>query len=144
MKGVILAAGDGGRLRSLTGIPKALLEVGGVSLIEYPLAALAAVGVSDIAVVVGYQADRLCHRLSELHPDLSFVYNEVYDGGNAVSLYAAATSCVATRSSCAWPTIPSALTYPCAWYRTHRRKPAPWASTGGRGTHLRSETRRGS
>ncbi len=73
----------------MTGTPKALLEVGGLSLIEYPLAALAAAGVSDIAVVVGYQADRLCHRLSELHPDLSFVYNEDYDEGNAISLYAA-------------------------------------------------------
>jgi choline kinase len=89
MKGVILAAGDGGRLRPLTGTPKALIKVGGLSLIEYPLAALAAAGVSDIAIVVGYQADRLCHELSELHPDLSFVFNEDYDEGNAISLYAA-------------------------------------------------------
>ena len=89
MKGVILAAGDGGRLRPLTGTPKALIKVGGLSLIEYPLAALAAAGVSDIAIVVGYQADRMCHQLSELHSDLSFIYNEDYDEGNAISLYAA-------------------------------------------------------
>ncbi len=89
MKGVILAAGDGGRLRPLTRTPKALVKVGGLSLIEYPLTALAAAGVSDIAVVVGYQADRLCEQLSELHPNLSFIFNEDYDEGNAISLYAA-------------------------------------------------------
>jgi choline kinase len=90
MKGIILAAGDGGRLRPLTfNTPKSLLKVGGIPLIDYPLAALRSAGVSDIAVVVGYQADRLCDELSEFHPDLSFIYNEDYDEGNAISLYTA-------------------------------------------------------
>ena len=73
----------------MTGTPRALIKVGGIALIDYPLAALAAAGVSDIAIVVGYQADRLCHQLSELHPNLSFIFNEDYDEGNAISLYAA-------------------------------------------------------
>jgi len=58
-KGILLAAGDGDRLGSLTAIcPKVLLPVNGKEqLIRYPIEALAAAGVSDIAIVVGYLGD---------------------------------------------------------------------------------------
>ena len=54
-KGIILAAGDGDRLGSLTlNRHKTLLRVKGIPLIGHPIKALAAAQVRDIAVVVGY------------------------------------------------------------------------------------------
>ena len=92
MRGVILAAGDGGRLRSLTmGTPKVLLEIGGVPLIQYSIDALRIAGIHDIGIVVGYQSDRVLDALTETHPYLTFIYNEDYEGGNAISIYSART-----------------------------------------------------
>ena len=52
MKGIILAAGDGGRLRPLTlTTPKVLLDLGERPLINYPLDALMSAGISEIARV---------------------------------------------------------------------------------------------
>ena len=64
-KGIILAAGDGDRLGSLTGIlPKVLLPVNGKEqLIRCPIEALVAAGVSDIAIVIGYLGDRVIEAL---------------------------------------------------------------------------------
>lgn len=59
MRGVILAAGDGGSLRPLTlETPKILLEVARHPLIHYPIAAMHDAGISGIAVVVGYMAEQ--------------------------------------------------------------------------------------
>jgi choline kinase len=56
-RAIILAAGVGSRLRPLTNDqPKCLLKVGGRTLIERQLSTLGAVGVTDVVVVVGYQA----------------------------------------------------------------------------------------
>ena len=90
MKGVILAAGDGGRLRPLTlGAPKVLMEIGGYPLIQYSLDALRDAGISDVAVVVGYRARQVQEALEKRNPHLTFVYNERFLGGNAMSVYAA-------------------------------------------------------
>ena len=90
MKGIILAAGDGGRLRPLTlNTPKVLLESGGRPLIHYVLESYEQAGVSDIAIIVGYLADQVIESLKVTHPQLSFIVNESYDGGNALSVYAA-------------------------------------------------------
>ena len=90
MKGVVIAAGYGSRLRPLTSnTPKALVKIGGKSIITYPINALLAAGISDITVVVGYRGDEVTNYLEGLYPDLNFSYNEHYDGDNAVSVYAA-------------------------------------------------------
>lgn len=64
MKGIILAAGKGSRLNGTIGDkPKCLLRVGGQTLIERQIDALHEVGIDDVAVVVGCQADhvrRIC------------------------------------------------------------------------------------
>ena len=87
MKGVILAAGDGGRLRPLTlETPKALLEVGRRPLIHYAVEALQAAEVSEIAVVVGYRGDQIVTVLGEAFPELTFLRNEQYSEGNALSV----------------------------------------------------------
>jgi choline kinase len=93
MKGVILAAGDGGRLRPLTQEqPKVLLRVNGRPLISYPIEALVMAGVTDIAVVVGYQASRVMAELSQCAPEgarFEFIPNPQYMGGNAISVHVA-------------------------------------------------------
>ncbi len=93
-KGIILAAGDGGRLGSLTAIcPKVLLPVNGKEqLIRYPIEALAAAGVIDIAVVVGYLGDKVIETLGngdDFGVKLQYIYNSDYLGGNAISVYKA-------------------------------------------------------
>ncbi len=91
MKGIILAAGDGGRLRPLTlKTPKVLLELAEQPLINYPLDALMSAGISDIAIVVGYMNGAVEEALKLSYPSLAYVYNDHYDdGGNAMSIYAA-------------------------------------------------------
>ena len=60
MRAVVLAAGEGTRLRPLTADrPKCLVELGGRSLLERQIAVLRAAGISDITVVGGYRADQL-------------------------------------------------------------------------------------
>jgi choline kinase len=60
MRGIILAAGKGSRLNGTIGDkPKCLLRVGGKTLVERQIEALKAVGITDIAVVVGCQADHV-------------------------------------------------------------------------------------
>jgi len=58
MRGIILAAGKGSRLNGTIGDkPKCLLRVGGKTLVERQIEALQAVGISDISVIVGCQAE---------------------------------------------------------------------------------------
>jgi len=60
MTGVILAAGRGSRLNGTAGDkPKCLLRLGSETLLERQIRALRCVGVDDIVVVVGCQADRV-------------------------------------------------------------------------------------
>lgn len=92
-KGIILAAGDGDRLGILTQYyPKALLPVGGQPLIGYPIAAQAAAGIKEIAIVVGYLEDQIRKALgdgSQFGVSLSYISNDDYLGGNAVSVHKA-------------------------------------------------------
>ena len=60
MRAIILAAGVGTRLSPLTnGCPKCLVDVGEKPLIDYQLEALHGVGVDDLVLVVGYEADQI-------------------------------------------------------------------------------------
>lgn len=69
MKAIILAAGRGSRMKSLTDErPKCLVELRGKPLLEWQLESLRAAGISDIAVVTGYKRELLAGRgLSEFH-----------------------------------------------------------------------------
>lgn len=89
-KGVILAAGDGDRLGSLTTTcPKVLLPVNDKPLISYPIEALAAAGIREIAIVIGYLADKVVEALgdgSDFGVDIQYLFNPEHYGGNAVSV----------------------------------------------------------
>ena len=60
VRAVILAAGVGARLGAdADNLPKALLSFGGKSLLARHVEILAAAGVDEIAIGVGYRADRI-------------------------------------------------------------------------------------
>ncbi len=60
MKGIILAAGRGSRLKSLTeDKPKCLNRVGAKTMLEWQLDMLKRCGISDILVVTGYRSESI-------------------------------------------------------------------------------------
>lgn len=60
MKGIILAAGRGSRLKKLTDDrPKCLVEIGGLSLLEWQLAALKSADIKEIFIITGYHSEML-------------------------------------------------------------------------------------
>lgn len=89
-KGIILAAGDGGRLgRITTSFPKVLLPVRGKPLILHSIEALVAAGIREIAVVVGHSASLVKTALgdgSHFGVRLEYIANPDYLGGNAISV----------------------------------------------------------
>ena len=96
MIGMVLAAGAGRRLRPDTdGLPKALLPVDGpVTILDIALRNLAAVGLRDIVIVVGYAADGVRDRLAGLEREhrvqLTLVDNDrAEEWNNAYSLWLA-------------------------------------------------------
>jgi len=65
---------------------------GKLPLISYPIEALVASGVHEIAIVVGYLGDKVMEALgngSNFGVKLQYIYNPDYLGGNAVSVYKA-------------------------------------------------------
>ncbi len=60
MHGIILAAGEGTRMRPLTRyMPKVMVPVGNKPIIEYVVESFRKNGIQDIIVVVGYMADKI-------------------------------------------------------------------------------------
>jgi len=83
MKGVILAAGKGSRLNGTIGDkPKCLLRVGDKTLVERQIDSLRWVGIDEIVVVVGCQAERVrrtCgHRLTYIENTRYAQTNSLY------------------------------------------------------------------
>ena len=96
MIGLVLAAGAGRRLRPYTDtLPKALVPVDGdTTILDITLRNLAAVGLTDVTIVVGYRAEAVEQRQAELQEKygvtLSLVYNDKADEwNNAYSLWLA-------------------------------------------------------
>lgn len=87
MNAIILAAGMGTRLRPLTNeIPKCLVEVSGVPMVERQIQYLHEAGITDITLVSGYKAKKLDYLKDKYGVDI--VFNERYDTCNNIySLY---------------------------------------------------------
>lgn len=79
MKVIILAAGEGKRLRPLTlEKPKCLVKLLGKSILEWQLITLKEYGISDISVVRGYKKEKINF------PKIKYYLNEKYDSTNMV------------------------------------------------------------
>ncbi len=77
MQAVILAAGEGSRLRPLTrSKPKAMLPVANRPIIEYVIDALLENGIRDIVVVVGYRKEDVIRHLNRLNAPIQVVVQE--------------------------------------------------------------------
>ena len=87
MQAVILAAGNGTRLRPLTDHrPKCLVEVEGQPILRYQLEALCEVGVRECIVVVGHRAAQVRSAFGSRFLGLSITYveNEVFETTNNI------------------------------------------------------------
>ncbi len=96
MIGLVLAAGAGRRLRPYTDtLPKALVPVDGeTTILDIALGNLAAVGLTDVTVVVGYRAEAVESRRPDLEERhgvrLSLVHNDkAEEWNNCYSLWLA-------------------------------------------------------
>ena len=87
MIGVILAAGMAKRLRPLTDTkPKCLLEVGGKTLLQRIVDAMADTGITEFVVVTGYRAEQIRDFLTQRYPDFTihFLHNADYEHNNNI------------------------------------------------------------
>ncbi len=81
MKAVILAAGQGTRLRPLTdALPKCLLTVGGQTLLERSLDNLKARAVEQVVIVVGFCGDQIRRQIGPAYRGMHITYvdNDAY------------------------------------------------------------------
>ncbi|MFH1850925.1 MAG: phosphocholine cytidylyltransferase family protein [Candidatus Neomarinimicrobiota bacterium] len=85
LRAVILAAGKDKHLFPLTeSIPKALLDIKGKTILQWQVEMLRSAGITDIAVVRGFQKDRIDY------PGLQYYDNDDYQtSGSLVSLFSA-------------------------------------------------------
>lgn len=86
LTGVILAAGMARRLRPLTDTrPKCLLQVGGSTLLQRTVEAMASAGVADFIVVTGYRGEMIREALSQESPlHFRFLHNADYKHNNNI------------------------------------------------------------
>ncbi len=89
-RAVIMAAGEGKRMRPVTlRTPKPLVRVNGVRMIDTAINGLAANGIGEIYVVVGYLKERFGALVRD-YPNVVLIENPWYDACNNISsLYAA-------------------------------------------------------
>ena len=79
MRAIILAAGEGSRLRPLTdNVPKCLVPYQGQPILDYQLDVLRQCGIDDIVLIKGFKADAL------QRPDMTYVLNPEYADTNMV------------------------------------------------------------
>ena len=64
MKAVILAAGQGTRIRSVHGErPKCLIEVDNTTILDHQLEALLRAGIKEVAIIVGYEKEQIINHV---------------------------------------------------------------------------------
>lgn len=89
MKSVILAAGLGSRLSPITNeVPKCMVPVNGIRIIDKQIDNLTKNGINDIAVVAGYKSDILVQHIRNNYPFVHVIENPDYSAtNNMYSLY---------------------------------------------------------
>ena len=84
-RAIIMAAGEGRRMRPVTEqIPKPLVEVNGVRMIDSVLQALQENGITEIHIVTGYLGEQF-NSLKEIYPGIDLIYNPYYHTYNNIS-----------------------------------------------------------
>ena len=85
---VILAAGNGTRLASVSGqLPKPLVDFKGKPILEHVLLAAQAAGIEEFAIVVGYRGEVIkSHFAYDARFNITWVENSDYHKANGVSL----------------------------------------------------------
>ena len=74
MQAVILAGGEGSRLRPLTrSRPKALIPVANRPILDYVIESVTSAGIQDITVVVGYRKEQVLKYLNSLETEVTTV-----------------------------------------------------------------------
>ena len=64
MKAVVLAAGQGTRIRSVHGEhPKCLIEVDNTTILDHQLDSLSLAGIRDVVIVVGYEKEQIINHV---------------------------------------------------------------------------------
>ena len=77
MKAIIIAAGMGKRLKPFTDeLPKCMLKIGDQSILERQLECYKSCGIEEIAIVKGYQKDKISF------PDVTYYINDDYPNNN--------------------------------------------------------------
>jgi L-glutamine-phosphate cytidylyltransferase len=88
MKAVILAAGQGTRIRSIHGErPKCLIDVDERTILDHQLDALCIAGINDVAIVVGYQKEQIiAHVKQRNQPNqkIQFIENPAFSLTNNI------------------------------------------------------------
>ena len=75
MKAVILAAGQGTRIRAVHGErPKCLIEVDDTTILDHQLEALSIVGIKDVAIVVGYEKEQIINHITRKPSNVQRIY----------------------------------------------------------------------
>lgn len=86
MKAIILGAGQGKRLLPLTSdIPKALLDIGGQTLIARQIGAFAECGIQEFVVITGYGAARMEEALAAIAEGLKVSVKTVFNPFYAIA-----------------------------------------------------------
>lgn len=87
MQAIIMAAGKGSRLGSLTeSKPKSLLEIKGKRLLDINIAMLHKYGIWDITIVTGYQDWQFVEATKGI-PGITLIYNPFYEFTNVIGSY---------------------------------------------------------
>lgn len=92
MKLIIIAAGQGSRIREVTeGIPKTLLKFKGKSLLDRVLENAASVGIDEAVVVTGYRSADLVSYIDnhQFETKVETIYNSDWEKANGLSVLAA-------------------------------------------------------
>jgi len=83
VKAVILAAGQGTRIRAVHGErPKCLIEVDDTTIVDHQHEALSTVGIRDVAIVVGYEKEQIINHVTSRKPSsvqrIHFIENPAF------------------------------------------------------------------
>jgi len=87
MKAIILASGIGKRLNPLTDkVPKPLIEVNGITLLERMIQSLTENGIEDIVITTGFLEEKIKEFMQNKYPGLKVTYvkNPIFDKTNYI------------------------------------------------------------